>query len=147
MNFRNPKKIISHEIPNSYRKIEDLLDDPNWEEKIDLDDPKAYLRMKRKASILADFELIKKRRQERKVLEAQEKAQIEISETQRAMRRVYEQEYLQAEAGSSSQNVGVESPPNTPGFNQSQDQNHFGLERSESGHSSHSLNSMFRKIN
>ena len=133
-------------IPNSYRKIEDLLDDPNWEEKIDLDDPKAYLRLKRKASILADFELIKKRRQERKVLEAQEKAQIEIAETQRAMRRVYEHEYLQAQAESSSQNVG--SPPNTPGYNSSQDQNQFGhFERSDSCHSGQSLNSVLKKMN
>ena len=137
-------------ISNYYRKIEDLLDDPNWEEKVDLDDPKAFQKLKRKASILADFELIKKRRQERKVLEAQEKAQIEIIETQRAMRRVYDAEYLQIEAGSSSQNRDM--PPQTPSTPGSQnfEFGHFGgpLERKDSANSSQStqsLNTMIRK--
>ena len=115
------------------------MEDPDWEKKIDLDDPKACLRLKRKASILADFELIKKRRQETKTLKVQENAQKEIIETQRAMRRVYEAEHLQMESGD------LNSLPKTPSSSQS-----FGLEmpqRSNSSNSCQSLNSAFKNLN
>ena len=124
------------------------MEDPDWEKKINFDDPKAYLRLKRKASLLADFELIKKRRQETKTLKLQENAQREIIETQRAMRRVYEAEHhLQMEAGTSGAiDAGISTPrtPATPNSSQS-----FDLPQrsnSNTSNSYHSLNSALRKF-
>ena len=107
-----------------------------------MDDPKVYLRLKRKASILADFELIKKRRQETKTLKVQEEAQKEILHTQRAMKRVYEAEFLQMESGA------MNSTPKTPATPSSSQSSYDLPQRSNSNtsNSCYSLNSALKKL-